>query len=136
MEKVMEAQGRMCERKKRKESLAIDYYGKAQRVSTNNSSDYNALRSRSLHKSFLSFFSQIMNARSLIYSTKIKRRASWIIIFEIGHLAFCGERTNRPKEKIVDIDAADAGNELAAVEYTEDIYKFYKLTESHPHDST
>ncbi|KAI4317398.1 hypothetical protein L6164_025267 [Bauhinia variegata] len=26
--------------------------------------------------------------------------------------AFCGESTNKPKEQIVDIDAADAGNEL------------------------
>lgn len=37
--------------------------------------------------------------------------------------------TNKPKEQIVDIDAADAGNDLAAVEYVEDIYKFYKLVE-------
>jgi hypothetical protein len=29
----------------------------------------------------------------------------------------------------VDIDAEDVGNELAAVEYVEDIYKFYKLIE-------
>ncbi|KAG6690995.1 hypothetical protein I3842_10G041800 [Carya illinoinensis] len=49
--------------------------------------------------------------------------------------AACG-LTKKPKEKIVDIDAADAGNELAALEYVEDIYKFYKLVEneSHPHD--
>jgi hypothetical protein len=36
--------------------------------------------------------------------------------------------TNKPKE-IVDIDAGDANNELAAVEYFEDIYKFYKIVE-------
>jgi hypothetical protein len=35
---------------------------------------------------------------------------------------------NKPKE-IVDIDAGDANNELAAVEYLEDIYKFYKMIE-------
>jgi len=35
---------------------------------------------------------------------------------------------NKPKE-IVDIDAGDANNELAAVEYLEDIYKFYKIVE-------
>ena len=29
------------------------------------------------------------------------------------------------------IDAEDAGNDLAAVEYIEDIYKFYKLVEVH-----
>ncbi|KAJ1405257.1 Cyclin-like [Sesbania bispinosa] len=48
--------------------------------------------------------------------------------------AACG-LTNKPKE-IIDIDAADTGNELAAVEYIEDIYKFYKMVEneSRPHD--
>ncbi|KAM4079849.1 hypothetical protein ACJW30_09G146100 [Castanea mollissima] len=49
--------------------------------------------------------------------------------------AACG-LTNKPKEQIIDIDAADVGNDLAAVEYIEDIYKFYKLVEneSRPHD--
>lgn len=42
--------------------------------------------------------------------------------------AACG-MTNKPKEQIVDIDAQDVGNDLAAVEYVEDIYKFYKLIE-------
>lgn len=42
--------------------------------------------------------------------------------------ASCG-LTDKPKEQIVDIDAADACNDLAAVEYVEDIYKFYKLVE-------
>lgn len=42
--------------------------------------------------------------------------------------AACG-LTNRPKNEIDDIDAADADNHLAAVEYVEDIYNFYKLTE-------
>ncbi|KAL8120983.1 hypothetical protein AgCh_017954 [Apium graveolens] len=31
---------------------------------------------------------------------------------------------------IVDIDAADANNELAAIEYVDDMYKFYKLVEN------
>ncbi|XP_021297377.1 G2/mitotic-specific cyclin S13-7-like isoform X2 [Herrania umbratica] len=49
--------------------------------------------------------------------------------------AACGI-SNRPKEEIVDIDAADANNDLAGVEYVEDIYKFYKSVEneSRPHD--
>ncbi|MCL7024371.1 hypothetical protein MKW94_019820 [Papaver nudicaule] len=34
-----------------------------------------------------------------------------------------------PKESIVDIDAEDVNNPLAVVEYVNDIYKFYKLTE-------
>ncbi|KAK7287034.1 hypothetical protein RIF29_00007 [Crotalaria pallida] len=44
--------------------------------------------------------------------------------------------TKKPKEQIIDIDAADVVNELAAVEYIEDMYKFFKLVEneSHPHD--
>ncbi|XP_059278098.1 G2/mitotic-specific cyclin S13-7-like isoform X2 [Lycium ferocissimum] len=42
--------------------------------------------------------------------------------------AACG-LSNRPKNEIDDIDAADADNHLAAVEYVEDIYNFYKLTE-------
>ncbi|KAK1359993.1 hypothetical protein POM88_044467 [Heracleum sosnowskyi] len=37
--------------------------------------------------------------------------------------------TKKPKAQIVDIDAADANNELTAVEYVEDMYKFYKLVE-------
>jgi len=42
--------------------------------------------------------------------------------------AACGI-TNKPKENIIDIDASDVDNELAAVEYIDDIYKFYKLVE-------
>ena len=37
--------------------------------------------------------------------------------------------TNKPREQIIDIDASDSDNELAAVEYIDDIYKFYKLVE-------
>ncbi|KAL3653278.1 hypothetical protein CASFOL_002959 [Castilleja foliolosa] len=40
----------------------------------------------------------------------------------------CGV-TKKPKDLIVDIDTADANDELAAVEYIDDIYNFYKLTE-------
>ena len=40
----------------------------------------------------------------------------------------CGVAT-KPREQIVNIDAADADNELAMVEYVEEIYKFYKLAE-------
>ncbi|THG11663.1 hypothetical protein TEA_005910 [Camellia sinensis var. sinensis] len=36
----------------------------------------------------------------------------------------------KPKEQIVDINAADIDNELAVVEYVEDIYKFYKQVEN------
>ncbi len=33
------------------------------------------------------------------------------------------------KELIYDIDASDAHNELAVVDYVEDIYRFYRSTE-------
>lgn len=42
--------------------------------------------------------------------------------------AACG-LSKKPKEQIVDIDAADVNNELAVLEYVEDIYNFYKLAE-------
>lgn len=42
--------------------------------------------------------------------------------------AACG-LAQKPKEQIVDIDAKDANNDLAGIEYVEDIYKFYKLVE-------
>ncbi|KAL0437134.1 UNVERIFIED_CONTAM: G2/mitotic-specific cyclin S13-6 [Sesamum radiatum] len=42
--------------------------------------------------------------------------------------AACG-LTKKPKDLPVDIDAADVDNELAAAEYVEDMYNFYKLTE-------
>ena len=40
--------------------------------------------------------------------------------------AACGLKK---KEEIVDIDSVDAKNDLAAVEYVEDIYSFYKSVE-------
>ncbi|XP_057983415.1 G2/mitotic-specific cyclin S13-7-like [Malania oleifera] len=43
--------------------------------------------------------------------------------------AACG-LTNKPKVQIDEIDAGDVDNELAAVEYVEDIYKFYKTVEN------
>ncbi|KAH9675272.1 Cyclin-B1-2 [Citrus sinensis] len=43
--------------------------------------------------------------------------------------AACG-LAQKPKEQIVDIDAKDANNDLAGIEYVEDIYKFYKLVEN------
>ncbi|PIA59988.1 hypothetical protein AQUCO_00400697v1 [Aquilegia coerulea] len=41
----------------------------------------------------------------------------------------CGT-TNKPKDLVRDIDAADGNNQLAAVEYVEDLYKYYKLVEN------
>ncbi|CAA6654415.1 unnamed protein product [Spirodela intermedia] len=36
----------------------------------------------------------------------------------------------KPAETVPDIDAADVGDQLAVADYVEDIYKFYKLSES------
>ncbi|RZC20345.1 G2/mitotic-specific cyclin S13-6 [Glycine soja] len=46
-------------------------------------------------------------------------------------------KPGQKKDQILDIDASDVDNELAAVEYIDDIYKFYKLVEneSHPRDN-
>ncbi|KAL6203725.1 hypothetical protein ACLB2K_027424 [Fragaria x ananassa] len=38
----------------------------------------------------------------------------------------CGV-ANKPKKQIVDFDAADVNDELAGVEYVDELYKFYKL---------
>ncbi|KAI7748751.1 hypothetical protein M8C21_003130 [Ambrosia artemisiifolia] len=43
--------------------------------------------------------------------------------------AACGLNYKPKPKNVVDIDAADVGNELAEVEYVEDIYTFYKLVE-------
>ncbi|KAL8489270.1 hypothetical protein ACS0TY_025247 [Phlomoides rotata] len=43
--------------------------------------------------------------------------------------AACGVN-NKPKVHIVDIDATDANNDLAVVEYVEEIYKYYKSAEN------
>lgn len=43
--------------------------------------------------------------------------------------AACGLAQKPKKVQVVDIDAKDANNDLAGVEYVEDIYKFYKLVE-------
>ncbi|KAK9932426.1 hypothetical protein M0R45_019664 [Rubus argutus] len=40
----------------------------------------------------------------------------------------CGV-TNKPNEQIVDFDETDANDELAVVEYVDELYKFYKLEE-------
>ncbi|PHT99475.1 G2/mitotic-specific cyclin-1, partial [Capsicum chinense] len=37
--------------------------------------------------------------------------------------------SKKPKKQIMDIDVADVNNELAILEYVEDIYGFYKLSE-------
>ncbi|KAF6157581.1 hypothetical protein GIB67_037154 [Kingdonia uniflora] len=66
--------------------------------------------------------SSVLSARSKVIITF---GSLWIT----GFTGACG-LTGKPKNPIVDIDAADVDNQLAAVEYVEDIYKFYKLAEN------
>ena len=40
-----------------------------------------------------------------------------------------GGDANKPKEQIVDFDKADVNDELAGVEYVDELYKFYELEE-------
>ncbi|OMO81651.1 hypothetical protein CCACVL1_12326 [Corchorus capsularis] len=44
--------------------------------------------------------------------------------------ASCGVVANELKDQIFNIDEADVDNELAVVEYVDDLYKFYKSTEN------
>ncbi|OMO79343.1 hypothetical protein CCACVL1_13735, partial [Corchorus capsularis] len=44
--------------------------------------------------------------------------------------AACGVRANELKEEVFNIDEADVNDELAVVEYVDDLYKFYKSTEN------
>ncbi|KAI5417722.1 hypothetical protein KIW84_042364 [Lathyrus oleraceus] len=62
-----------------------------------------------------------------VNSRKKSSRTLTSVLTAISQVA-C-DLTNKPKE-IVDTDAANANNELAVVEYLDDIYKFYKLVEN------
>lgn len=83
-----------------------------------------------------------MASPNIIVPTKEERNR--IILGDIGNgrtlrevdinTNFCHQplaTQKKPNEQIVDnIDAADVHNELAAVEYIQDIYKFYKTVEN------
>nr|GMD10770.1 G2/mitotic-specific cyclin S13-7-like [Ipomoea batatas] len=72
----------------------------------------------------------VVMKKSPLCGRKTKRTGkSYTSVLAARSKAACGIGY-KLKEKIVDIDSEDADNELAAMEYVEDIYKFYKLTES------
>lgn len=50
-------------------------------------------------------------------------------IMKLVCLQAASEVSIKLKGLTVDIDAADVDDELAVVEYLDDLYKFYKLTE-------
>ncbi|KAK4392538.1 G2/mitotic-specific cyclin-2 [Sesamum angolense] len=61
---------------------------------------------------------------------KSKKKAPTLTSTLTARSKACGLRS-KPKEQIIDIDAADADNDLAVVEYVEEMYKFYKSVEVH-----
>lgn len=65
----------------------------------------------------------------------VSSKISYSSVLTARSKAACG-LASRPKDQIVDIDAADADDHLAGVEYVEEIYKFYKSdeNESRPHN--
>nr|AFK34233.1 unknown [Lotus japonicus] len=77
---------------------------------------------------------QIKKEKSVQKKKEDSKKKTLTSVLTARSKAACG-LTNKPKEEIVDIDASDVDNELAAVEYIEDIYKFYKMVEneSRPH---
>lgn len=75
------------------------------------------------------------NESSAGYKKKKKKVLSTSALLTARSKAACG-LSNKPKEAIVNIDEPDVDNELAVVEYVEDIYTFYKTAEHEcrPHD--
>ncbi|KAL6988075.1 hypothetical protein U1Q18_013820 [Sarracenia purpurea var. burkii] len=62
-------------------------------------------------------------------SSRKKKAQTLTSILTARSKAACG-LSNKQKEQVFDIDAGDINNELAVVEYVEDMYKFYKLVEN------
>lgn len=59
-----------------------------------------------------------------------KKKTAFTSVLSSRSKAACGVRNDKPKVLIEDIDAGDVNNELAAVEYVEDIYQYYKDAEN------
>ncbi|KAK4777489.1 hypothetical protein SAY87_017676 [Trapa incisa] len=68
-------------------------------------------------------------AAAAVNKRKARENRSLTSVLSARSKATCGIGKKEPKEQAVDIDAADVNNELAAVEYVEDLYRFYKETE-------
>lgn len=61
--------------------------------------------------------------------SSMKKAATLTSTLTARSKAACG-LSHKPKVQIVDIDAGDVNNELAVLEYVEDIYTFYKIAEN------
>ncbi|KAM7271702.1 hypothetical protein ACFE04_030916 [Oxalis oulophora] len=77
----------------------------------------------------------VANNRKVVGASAKKSGPTFTAVLSARSKAAVGI-SNRPKEHIIDIDAADVNNDLAATDYVEDMYKFYKLAEheNRPHD--
>ncbi|KAL5580298.1 hypothetical protein UlMin_012740 [Ulmus minor] len=69
-----------------------------------------------------------LGGRKLREGTARKNFKTFTSTLSARSKAACG-LTSRPKGPIVNIDAADSENELAVVEYIDELYEFYKLSE-------
>ncbi|KAL9260287.1 G2/mitotic-specific cyclin-1-like protein [Drosera capensis] len=70
------------------------------------------------------------NEKAMCHSRSSRNKvATMSSILVARSKAFSGVTKTKTKEQIIDIDAGDVDNELAVVEYVEDIYKFYKIME-------
>ncbi|KAH6836973.1 Cyclin family protein [Perilla frutescens var. hirtella] len=68
------------------------------------------------------------SGRKVMDRSSKKPNKAFTSILSARSKAACGV-TKKPKDLMVDIDADDVDNELAAAEYVEDMYTYYKLTE-------
>ncbi|KAM7514892.1 hypothetical protein LguiA_004475 [Lonicera macranthoides] len=75
----------------------------------------------------------VTGGKSRIGSSKKKRNKALTSTLTARSMAACGI-ANKPKDPIANIDESDVDDELAVVEYVEDIYKFYTEDESRIHD--
>ncbi|MCD7471187.1 Cyclin-B1-1 [Datura stramonium] len=64
-----------------------------------------------------------------VADSSMKKAATLTSTLTARSKAACG-LSHKPKVQIVNIDATDVNNELAVLEYVEDIYTFYKIAEN------
>ncbi|XP_059296048.1 G2/mitotic-specific cyclin S13-7-like [Lycium ferocissimum] len=67
--------------------------------------------------------------KKAVEDSSMKKAATLTSTLTARSKAACG-LSHKPKVEIVDIDASDVNNELAVLEYVEDIYTFYKIAEN------
>ncbi|XP_061372573.1 G2/mitotic-specific cyclin S13-7 [Gastrolobium bilobum] len=71
---------------------------------------------------------QVVKGRTTRARSAMKNAKAFSSVLTARSKAACG-LAYKPKDLVENIDATDDDNELAAVEYIDEIYKYYKLTE-------